>query len=201
MTALPAPVRRSCDDQSHFDPEAIVAMTAVAVTFAAVIAPLFGVLMTWAGLRNGDRPEDLRTTVRLRPTAAGMLVRAELTNPSGRPVMVTVRVAPSPRAASIVGARFRRGTRVLPSAQYRRDETLLTCVPAFGAIQLDALVPGEARAGIRVHVTAYERRGRVRMSSQHLALPHGDRAPTEARRSRPVVSPQVRIDPRGGGPR
>lgn len=171
---------------------------ALAVTFGVVIVPLLGAVLVWAGLRNGDRPEDVRITATLRHTATRTVVRAEVTNPSGHPVMVTMRVTATSWLAHVLAEPRSRGTRILPTSRRARCDAVLACVPAQGATSLEVPLPAGPISRVRVALTAYERPGRVRTANHRLCVPPATLAHTAPPRPASWL-PQLRTDSTEGG--
>lgn len=176
--------------------------TVVAVSIAVLVVPLAGGLALWAGMRNGDRSDDVRTTAILRPASTGTLIRAEVTNPSQRPVIVTMRVATSSWLVDLIWSPPGRRTRLLPTSRHWDGSGVLDYVPAFGMIPMEVPLPAGPAGAVRVHLTAYERPGRVRTATHRLAVPHPGTGPAGAqRRSVASIGSIFRTDPRRVAPR
>ncbi|GAB3914390.1 hypothetical protein GCM10011575_45160 [Microlunatus endophyticus] len=128
------------------------------------------VVLTWLGLRDGDELDDLKVTIdddQLRPPAGRIAVQVE--NPGTRPVVITVRIRSSSRAAAWLGTPVGRRT-LLRRVIMPPDEAVVEVVPAATIRRIVVTVDEGLRGPyLRVDTTVYDRPGRVRRISHQLA--------------------------------
>jgi len=139
------------------------------------VAAMVGlVVLTWLGLRDGDELGDLKVTVdddQLRWPAGRIAVQVE--NPGARPVVITVRIRSSSRAAAWLGTPVGRRTLLRPVIM-PPDEAVVEVVPAATVRRLVVTVDERLRGPyLRVDTTVYDRPGRVRRISHQLAYAPG----------------------------
>lgn len=162
-------------------------MIALVIALGSGLVVAVPVVLLWLGVRNGDRPGDVRSRVDPLDCRAGRDVVVRVVNPGARPVMVSVRVHPATRLRARYGAPYGARTRLLPAARPAEDALLLAV--GSGATQR-LRVSDVAGAGriLAVDVIAFQRVGRVRIARHLVRCADGDTVARggSVRRSWPV---------------
>ena len=147
----------------------------IAVGLLIFGAAMIGLIMiTWIGVRNGDEFGDLKVTVdhdQLCAAAPEIGVRVE--NPSVRPVVITVRARPVPRAAVWLGTPVSHKTFLRPVIM-PPDDAVLEVIPADTARCVAVPVdPSNRGPYLQIDTIIYERPGRVRRVSHQVGYAAG----------------------------
>lgn len=141
----------------------------LAVGSVATVVALVAVAVQ-RGLRDGDRGDDVTFLVSVTAEAGCPVAWIEATNPHRSPVVVSARARPASRLRARLGSpltvRTTRSARGMPRRSAIPPGEVLGTVRGRGAAGWALpLHWREQPRAVRVEVTAYQRRGRVRVAT------------------------------------